>query len=140
DEDPYDRAMSILDASKPAHARIAERLESELPIWLTTVSPAGQPQSSPVWFLWDGDVFHLISRPAAPKIVNLRGNPLVSLHLQADETGDEDITIFEGTAEVEDDGLDAPWLPAYLGKYRERIGSYGWTGRACWTTTRSACG
>lgn len=119
--------MSILDTSKPSHKRVAERLQREIPIWLTTVSRTGQPQTSPVWFLWDGDVFHLISQPEATKIINLKENPLVSLHLQADETADEDIVIFEGVTEFDPAGSDAAWILAYMEKYRERIDAYGWT-------------
>jgi PPOX class probable F420-dependent enzyme len=119
--------MSILDTSIPSHARAAERLQREIPIWLTTVGRSGQPQSSPVWFWWDGEVFHLISQPGATKITNLRENPLVSLHLQAEEIAEEDIAIFEGVAEFDPVGAEAAWLPAYLEKYRERIDAYGWT-------------
>ena len=119
--------MSILDLSKPSHVVVSDRLQREIPIWLTTVGRAGQPQSSPVWFLWDDEVFHLISQPGATKITNLKENPLVSLHLQADEIAEEDIAIFEGVAEFEPDGADAAWLPAFLEKYRQRIDSYGWT-------------
>src|SRR5262245_17149698 len=117
--------MSILDPSKPSHARVAGRLRREIPIWLTTVNPAGQPQSSPVWFLWDDGVFHVLSKPDATKIVNLRRNPLVSLHLQADEAADEDVVIFEGTAAIEDDGPEERWLAPYMEKYRELLDSYG---------------
>jgi PPOX class probable F420-dependent enzyme len=102
-------------------------LRRELPIWLTTVTPAGQPQTSPVWFLWDGEVFHLISQPDATKIPNLEANPLVSLHLQADVTADEDVLIFEGVVAFDGDTTERDWLPAYIEKYRERIDSYGWT-------------
>ena len=119
--------MSILDPSIPSHVRVAERLRREIPIWLTTVGSTGQPQSSPVWFWWDGEVFHLISQPGATKIANLRDNPLVSLHLQAEDLAEEDIAIFEGSAEIGTVEADAAWLPAYLDKYRERIGSYGWS-------------
>jgi Pyridoxamine 5'-phosphate oxidase len=33
---------------------VARRLASKPIGWLTTVNPDGQPQSSPVWFIWDG--------------------------------------------------------------------------------------
>jgi hypothetical protein len=44
--------MTILDPDKPKHAAADGRLKSESIIWLTTVTPSGQPQSTPVWFLW----------------------------------------------------------------------------------------
>ena len=37
----------MLDPSKPAHARAAQRLASERIAWLTTVRADGQAQSSP---------------------------------------------------------------------------------------------
>ena len=40
--------MTILDESKPKHAAAAGRLRTEAIVWLTTVPPAGQPQSTPV--------------------------------------------------------------------------------------------
>ncbi len=50
--------MTILDQGKPAHAAAAGRLQSEPIIWLTTVTPSGQPQSTPVWFLWQDPTYH----------------------------------------------------------------------------------
>ena len=65
----------MLDPSKPAHARAQQRLRSEQIAWLTTVRADGQAQSSPVWFLWDGQTFLLYSQPGAPKVRNLAANP-----------------------------------------------------------------
>ena len=59
----------MIDPATKAGARAAERLEGELILWLTTVTPEGQPQSSPVWFLWiDGEIPALQPRRhAAPR-------------------------------------------------------------------------
>jgi PPOX class probable F420-dependent enzyme len=43
--------MSTLNPDNPKHAEAARRLREEPIIWLTTVTGAGQPQSTPVWFL-----------------------------------------------------------------------------------------
>ncbi len=117
----------VLDPTNPKHVRAAERLATEIPIWLTTVDAEGQPQSSPVWFWWDGEVFHLWSRPDTPKVRNVRGNPRVSLHLQASDTADDDVVIFECVAEFEPGPSDAAWFPAFSEKYRSLIELYGWT-------------
>ena len=45
--------MTILNQEEPAHAAAAARLRTEPVIWLTTVARSGQPQSTPVWFLWE---------------------------------------------------------------------------------------
>ena len=119
--------MTIFDATNPKHARALERLGTEIPVWLTTVSPKGQPQTSPVWFWWDGDVFHVFSRPGVPKVRNIRENPRVSLNLQASETADDDVVIFEGVVELDPEGPDAERFPAFVQKYRDLIDAYGWT-------------
>ena len=74
----------MLDPSRQAHAHADRRLRSEQVAWLTTVRADGQAQSSPVWFLWDGDSFLLYSQPDAQKVRNVAANPKVSLHLGDD--------------------------------------------------------
>jgi PPOX class probable F420-dependent enzyme len=77
-------------------AEVAGRLARELIVWLTTGRADGQPQSVPVWFLWDQDSFLIYSQPEKPKLGNIASNPKVSLHLRGTETGD-DVVMFEGT-------------------------------------------
>jgi general stress protein 26 len=77
----------LLDPSKPAHVRAEQRLRSETIAWLTTVRADGQAQSSPVWFLWDGESFLVYSQPHVQKVRNLAANPKVSLHLGDDGAG-----------------------------------------------------
>jgi PPOX class probable F420-dependent enzyme len=113
----------MIDLSSREGQRAAERLRKEVVIWLTTVSPAGKPQSSPVWFLWDGETFLIYSRPESPKVPNIRANPRVSLNLDGNTRGGEIVTI-EGVAEVMDESGDHP--PEYVDKYRESIADLGW--------------
>ena len=47
----------MLDTTTEAGARAEGRLRDEGIIWLTTVRSDGQPQSVPVWFLWNGESF-----------------------------------------------------------------------------------
>jgi PPOX class probable F420-dependent enzyme len=103
-----------------------ERLRDNVTIWLTTVSPERQPQSTPVWFLWDGSTFLVYSRPDTPKLANIASNPKVSVHLDGDAAGN-DVVTFEGNAEVLRDQPPADQVPAYAEKYRGPIGDYGWT-------------
>jgi PPOX class probable F420-dependent enzyme len=53
-------------------------------IWMTTVRPDGQPQASPVWFVFDGSVFTMYSRPDAQRVRNIEHNPRVALTLNDD--------------------------------------------------------
>jgi PPOX class probable F420-dependent enzyme len=115
----------VLDPSKPAHARAAQRLRSERIVWLTTVRADGQAQSSPVWFLWDDGTFLVFSQPGAQKVRNLTANPKVALHLGDDGSGDDIVTV-EGTAAVEPDSPRADRVEAYLAKYLEAIEALGY--------------
>ena len=115
----------MLDPSKQGHDRAESRLRAEPIVWLTTVRADGQAQSSPVWFLWDGETFLLYSQPDAQKVRNLAANPKVSLHLDDDGSGDDVVSV-EGTAEVEPDTPRADHLDGYLAKYRAAIEALGY--------------
>ena len=115
----------MLDPSKPAHARAEQRLRSEQIAWLTTVRADGQAQSSPVWFLWDGQTFLLYSQPGAQKVRNLAANPTVALHLGDDGDGGDVVTV-EGTAEVEPGTPRADRVEGYLAKYQSAIEDLGY--------------
>ena len=67
--------METLDASNPKHARADDKLRHEIAAWLTTVTADGQPQSTPVWFHWDGSTFLIYSQPDRPKLRNIAANP-----------------------------------------------------------------
>src|SRR5437667_11024543 len=110
----------LLDLTNERHAEADRRLRSEEVIWLTTVRADGQPQTSPVWFLWDGERFLIYSRPTSRKVPNIRGNPRVSLNLDGDAEGGDIITI-EGTAEIDEQAPLANEVETYVEKYREHI-------------------
>ena len=55
--------MVTLDPSVAGAAHAEERLRGEEMIWITTVRGDGQPQTSAVWFHWDGTDFLLFSQP-----------------------------------------------------------------------------
>lgn len=95
-------------------------------VWLTTVRSDGQPQTSPVWFLWDGQDFLIYSQPQTQKLRNIARNPAVSLNLDSDGTGGEVVTI-EGSAEMVSDAPSAEAIPEYVDKYRDHIAALGFT-------------
>jgi PPOX class probable F420-dependent enzyme len=116
----------VLDLDSPAGARADRRLRTEQILWLTTVRADGQPQSSPVWFLWDGEEFLIFSQSDAQKLHNLEGNPRVAVHLESEGTGEEVLTI-DGTATVDPDAPRSDQIEEYRVKYREGIQAMGST-------------
>ena len=85
--------------------------------WLTTAGADGQPQSSPVWFVWDGASLWLRSQAQAGKVRNIKANPRVAFHLADDGHGGNIITI-EGLASFEEAPHDL--FASYLTKYDVR--------------------
>jgi PPOX class probable F420-dependent enzyme len=116
----------MLNLDNPKHAAADSRLRQETVIWLTTVNKAGQPQSSPVWFLWDGEQFLIYGSASGKKTGNIETNPRVELHLDGNGQGGG-IVIFEGTATVDRRGPPARTVADYVAKYLPRIESYAWT-------------
>ena len=115
----------ILDVRTPEGLQVQERLGTDVAIWLTTVRADGQPQTSPVWFLWEeGQTVLIYSRPHQPKLRNIRSNPRVSLNLDGDHRGG-DVVVIEGVAEIVEDAQPASEVPEYLGKYLEHIRRLG---------------
>jgi PPOX class probable F420-dependent enzyme len=105
---------------------IQERLHGELVAWMTTVSPAGQPQTSPVWFLVQDEYFVIYSLASTPRTRNIEANPHVSLNLNSTPTGGE-VVVIEGTAEVDPDGPLAYQDEAYVAKYVDPMADLGMT-------------
>jgi PPOX class probable F420-dependent enzyme len=96
----------------------ARRLSDESVAWLTTAGADGQPQSSPVWFFWDGSSLWLRSQAQAGKVRNIEANPRVAVHLADDGQGGNIVTI-EGRASFED--VPQELLATYLSKYDDAI-------------------
>jgi PPOX class probable F420-dependent enzyme len=114
----------MLDTTTDAGARADRRLREEIMIWLTTVRSDGQPQSVPVWFLWDGETFLIYSQPGRQKLRNIGGNPRVGLHLNSNDRG-VDVVRVEGAAQMLEDFPPATEVGEYLEKYRESIARIG---------------
>lgn len=96
----------------------ARRLREDAVAWLTTAGADGQPQSSPVWFVWDGGSVWLRSQAKAGKVRNIEANPRVAFHLADDGHGGDIVTI-EGTASFAE--LSQDLLATYLSKYDQAI-------------------
>jgi PPOX class probable F420-dependent enzyme len=69
------------------------------------VRPDGQPQSVPVWFLWEGETFLVYSQPRrrqGKKLRNIERNPRAGLNLNSNAQGG-DVVRVEGMAEIVED-------------------------------------
>ena len=84
--------------------------------WLTTVTPEGQPQSMPVWFVWDGTEILVYGDHRARRNRNLGTHPKVSFHLPDDGNG-QDIVTIEGTATIDPEIPPPGEHTAYMAKY-----------------------
>ena len=102
------------------HAHAEARLRREKVAWLTTVRRDGQPQSSPVWFLYVNGEIVVYSKPTTQKVRNVRANAKVAVHLRDVDEG-SDIVSIEGTAEIDQSYPSAAAIPDYVTKYRSMI-------------------
>lgn len=113
----------IFDPDDELGAHALERLATDKIGWLTTVTPAGQPQTTPIWFLWaDGEIL-VYGDHRALRNRNLAANPKVSFHLNDNGKGG-DVVIVQGTARIDPDFPQVGDNPAYLAKYGEWIDLY----------------
>ena len=117
----------MIDLTTKSGARVAERLQNERVLWLTTVTPNGQPQTSPVWFLWVDDEICLFSRANTPRPQNIRTNPRVAANFDSDGDGGDVVSI-EGEARIAREKTAAADVPsAYVEKYAAKLAASGWT-------------
>jgi PPOX class probable F420-dependent enzyme len=98
---------------------VGQRLLHDRIGWLTTVGSHGQPQSSPVWFLFDDGCVYIQSQPGAAKVRNIQSNNRVSFHLDDDGRGGDVVTI-EATAETLQQ-TPAGLFDRYANKYADEI-------------------
>jgi PPOX class probable F420-dependent enzyme len=114
----------MLDTTTEAGSRADGRLREETMIWITTVRSGGQPQSVPVWFLWNGETFLIYSQPGRQKLKNIGRDARIGPHLNANDRGG-DVVRAEGTAEVVQDVPPANEVGEYLEKNSESIARIG---------------
>jgi PPOX class probable F420-dependent enzyme len=117
---------TTLDPATDDGARALRRLDTELIGWLTTVNPDGQPQSSPVWFLWSDGELLVYSFKRAPRNGNLADHQLVAFNLESAPKG-SDVVTAEGVARIAGEEPPASANPAYVAKYQGMLDEYGWT-------------
>lgn len=105
---------------------IQERLDGEQVAWMTTVNAAGQPQTSPVWFLVQGEDIVVYSLARTPRTRNIGANPRVCLNLNSTPSGGA-VVIIEGSAQIIADGPPADADSEYVAKYEGPMADLGMT-------------
>ena len=116
----------MLDEGTDFGARVVRHLREEIVVWMTTVTPAGDPLPMPVWFVWDGgELVRMHSRRGA-RVRNIEANPRVSLNFSGDGRGG-DIVVLSGRATAGPGLPQADQDPEYLEKYRDHIARIGMT-------------
>ncbi len=103
-----------------------EALDSALIGFLTAVSGRGQPQTSPIWYIRDGEDIVIYNRPTAARLESLDSNDRVAFNLRADRRARSGISL-EGTAVVDSSLPPAIGFPGYVDRYGEEIKRLGWT-------------
>ena len=117
----------LFDPNTEFGAKVAQRVEAERLVWLTTVSSDGTPQPNPVWFLWQNGAFLLVSKPGQAKLKNITRHGRVSLNFEA-TPDEEQISIFTGSAELIDRAsLGQDFLDRYHVKYASGMTNIGMT-------------
>ncbi|HSF87204.1 MAG TPA: TIGR03667 family PPOX class F420-dependent oxidoreductase [Acidimicrobiia bacterium] len=107
------------------HARARQRLADELVAWMTTVRPDGRPQTSPVWFLVEGDEILVYSAETA-RLRNIAGNPHVAMNLDGNGRGGDIVTL-EGTARIVPGERPASANATYVAKYEAAMERNEWS-------------
>ena len=115
----------MFDTTTEVGKRAESRLKEEEIAWMTTVRSDGQPQTVPVWFLWDDDGFLIYSQPNRQKLKNISRNPRVGLNLNTNEQGN-DVVRLEGTASIDEGAPLSSEVTPYVEKYRESIARIGY--------------
>jgi PPOX class probable F420-dependent enzyme len=114
----------VFDTTTEAGKRAESRLREEEIAWMTTVRSDGQPQTVPVWFLWEDEGFLIYSQPNRQKLRNIASNPRVGLNLNSNERGG-DIVRLEGAARIVEDAPLASEIEPYVEKYSDSIARIG---------------
>ena len=113
----------IFDPNDSAGAHALERLANDRIGWLTTVSPAGQPMSMPIWYHWQDGELVIYSDGAAGRNVNVAAHPKVASHLGS-KAGGGDIVIVHSGARIDLGYTQVPDNAEYLAKYGDWIDAH----------------
>lgn len=127
----------MTDTTIQPDAHVEGRLRDDLIAWLVTVRPSGQPDATPIWFVWQEGKLVIYSKPSQTKLSNLAANPRVTVVLD-DTRGGGDVTRILGTAEHVGTHPAAHEIPAYVEKYGDHVAAIGFADTAAFAADYSA--
>src|SRR5512142_2728766 len=113
----------MLEIPAKMRATVRRRMQEEYFAWLTTVGSDLSPQPRPIWFIWEPrrGSFLIYSQPHAHKVRHLAQHPNVAVHFSTDASGDNDVLVFTGKAEIDPSAPPVNKNRVYMKKYREGI-------------------
>lgn len=94
----------------------ADLLEAKGFAHVATIGPDGTPQSSPVWYGWDGEFISFSLTRGRQKFRNLVAQPAVALSIIDPDNAYRYLEV-RGTVERIDDDPDASFIDEMAGKY-----------------------
>lgn len=115
-----------VDFTSELGKKTAARIAAEQVVWLTTAGKSGTPQPNPVWFIWNGSQFLVISEPHQAKLANIAGNSRVALNFNSTFHGG-DVAVLTGSAVHDPSGFTPEEETVYREKYLEGMASIGLT-------------
>lgn len=99
--------------------KYADLLETKALVHVATIGPKGEPQSTPVWFGWDGKHILLSMTKLAQKYRNLRRDPRVSLSIVDPKNTYRYLEIRGSVVSIEED-LDQHFVNSMAKKYLDQ--------------------
>ena len=104
----------------PAHAiptSHQDLLDRPVLAHVATTGPKGEPQSNPVWFIWDGDRFWMAIGPTGQKAKNLERDPRIAISMADPENAIHYLELRGSVTETRTTGSDDPLVVAMVRKY-----------------------
>jgi nitroimidazol reductase NimA-like FMN-containing flavoprotein (pyridoxamine 5'-phosphate oxidase superfamily) len=109
---------------------ISDLLNGDTVARLATVDADGYPHVTPIWFVWDGELFHLASDATRPHLARITSNPKVGFVIDVEEPERSDgerpnrqvRVVGDATLSTDDDGA---WTIRIWSKYRRANESAG---------------
>jgi hypothetical protein len=98
------------------HPKVQKILQSKAFAFLATIGSHGEPQSSPMWFLWDGEYLKFTHTTIRRKYQNIKRDPRVSISI-ADVDDPYVYAEFRGVVERIDEDPDGVFYNALSHRY-----------------------